>query len=327
MSPSAALSVSVALCTRNGARYIDEQLRSIFAQSVPITELIVSDDDSSDDTVARARDRAAEAGVRLTVLENRPPLGVTKNFEQAVRQARGDVVALADQDDVWHADKLERALAAFDDAAALLVHTDARLVGPAGEPLGATLFEHLEISDDELRLEESGRGFDAVLRRNLATGATVLFRRVLLETALPFPDSWVHDEWLAAIAAAHGGLRVLREPTVDYRQHGANEIGVAAPTLRRKVERVMGEPRGERNRVLAEKFGELASRLDTLGGLAIELTAAANDKAQFESVRARMPRTRVLRTASVLRLAAAGGYPRFASRGRFDILRDLLQPA
>jgi len=319
--------VSVALCTRNGATYLAEQLGSIFAQTVTVTELVLSDDDSGDGTVALARELADAAGIPLTVLENWPPLGVTRNFEQAVRHATGDIVALADQDDVWHADKLERALAVFDDPAALLVHTDARLIGPTGDPLGATLFEHLEVSDDELWLEESGRGFDAVLRRNLATGATVVFRRSLLERALPFPETWVHDEWLAAVAAAYGGLRVLREPTVDYRQHGANEIGVAAPTLRRKIARVVGEPRGERNRVLAAKFTELAARLGDIDGLAPELVAAANDKAALERVRARMPRTRVLRVASVTRLAASGAYARFASRGRLDILRDLLQRA
>jgi len=320
-------SVSVALCTRNGARFLPEQLASVFGQTAPIGELVVSDDASIDETVAIARDAAAQASASLTLLENDPPLGVTGNFEQAVRAATGDVIALADQDDVWHADKLARALAVFDDPAALLVHTDARLVDEAGRPLGATLFDHLEVSAEELLLEETGRGFEAVLRRNLATGATVLFRRELLDKALPFPASWVHDEWLAAIAAAHGGLRVLREPTVDYRQHGANEIGVAAPTLRRKIERVAREPRGDRNRVLGEKFTVLAERLARLDGLEPEVKAAANDKAEFERRRARMPRARALRAASVARLAAAGAYPRFASRGSFDILRDLLQPA
>ncbi|MFC4243554.1 glycosyltransferase family 2 protein [Gryllotalpicola reticulitermitis] len=317
----------MALCTRNGASYLTEQLHSVFTQTVPVAELIVSDDDSSDGTVALAGRLAADAGVRMTLLENRPPLGVTKNFEQAVRHATGDLVALADQDDIWHPDKLERATAVFDDPSALLVHSDARLVGPDGEPLGSTMFEQLEVPDEELRLEESGRGFDAVLRRNLATGATVLFRRSLLERALPFPETWVHDEWLAAIAASYGGLRVLREPTVDYRLHGANQIGVEAPTLRRKVNRVVGEPRGDRNRVLALKFAELAARLAALDDVPDALKAAANDKAQFERVRARMPRARALRTASVTRLMIAGGYGRFASRGRFDILRDLLQRA
>jgi len=327
VSDVSAPSVSVALCTRNGAAYLREQLASVFAQTVPVAELVLSDDDSGDESVAIVRDAAAAASVTLTVLENRPPLGVTKNFEQAVRQARGEFVALADQDDVWHPDKLARALAVFDDPAALLVHTDARLVGPDGATLGATLFDHLEVSGQELLLEESGRGFDAVLRRNLATGATVVFRRSLLERALPFPTSWVHDEWLAAVAAAYGGLRVLREPTVDYRQHGANEIGVAAPSLRNKVARVAREPRGDRNRVLGEKFTELAARLAALDGLPADVTAAANDKAEFERRRAGMSRIRALRLASVARLAASGAYPRFASQGLLDIARDLLQPA
>jgi hypothetical protein len=90
---------------------------------------------------------------------------------------------------------------------------------------------------------------------------------------------------------------------------------------------VVGEPRGDRNRVLAEKFGVLAARLAGSDGLGPAVVAAANDKAEFERRRAGMPRARALRAASVARLAASGAYPRFASRGRFDILRDLLQPA
>ncbi|WP_022881570.1 glycosyltransferase family 2 protein [Gryllotalpicola ginsengisoli] len=323
------MSVSVALCTHNGERFVAEQVRSILAQSRGADELIVSDDASADGTLRVVAETMTDASPELRVLRNDPPLGVTKNFEQAVGASRGDYIALSDQDDVWRPDKLELTAGLLDaDPAALLVHTDARLVDEAGVPLGGTLFGRLEVGEAELGLIESGRGIDAVLRRNLATGATVVFRRELLDAALPFPPLWVHDEWLAAIAAALGGLRVLREPTIDYRLHGANQIGVVEPTLRRKIGRVLGEPRGTRNERLGAVFTTLADRLDALGQrVPAQVRAAARAKAAFETARAQLPRARPARLPGVARLARGGGYGRFASQGRLDIVRDLLQPA
>ncbi|MEO7018024.1 MAG: glycosyltransferase family 2 protein, partial [Leifsonia sp.] len=180
---------------------------------------------------------------------------------------------------------------------------------------------------DEFAAEQSGRAFDAFIRRNLATGATIVFRRELLTVALPFPDGWVHDEWLAAVAAATGRVDVLREATIDYRQHESNQIGVAAPTLRGKVKRVL-EPRGRRNEILAERFATLAERLAQLGdAVPPEKLRVAENKARFEAERAAFPANRLRRVGSVRRLAASGRYGLFASRGRADVMRDLLQPA
>ncbi|WP_431279771.1 glycosyltransferase family 2 protein [Leifsonia poae] len=325
------LRVSVALCTFNGARFVRQQVESILAQRPGPAQLVVSDDGSRDDTLEIVRDVAGSqraAAVEVVVLAGEQPVGVTRNFQRAVTAADGDLIALSDQDDVWHEGRLERIAARFaDDPALLLVHTDADLVDSTGRRLGRTLFESLEISPDEFAAEESGRAFDAFIRRNLATGATVVFRRELLMAALPFPDGWVHDEWLAAVAAATGRVDVLREATIDYRQHESNQIGVAAPSLRGKIKRVL-EPRGSRNTVLAERFATLADRLAGLGdAVAREKLDMAREKARFEAERAAFPTNRARRALPVLRLASSGRYERFASRGRGDVVRDLLQPA
>ncbi|MFF1571832.1 glycosyltransferase family 2 protein [Leifsonia sp. NPDC058292] len=322
--------VSVALCTYEGARFVRQQVESILGQSPRPAQLIVSDDGSRDDTVAIVREvtTALPDAPETVVLVSETPLGVTKNFERAVSAASGDLIALSDQDDVWHEGRLASIAARFAaDPALLLLHTDADLVDSAGEPLGRTLFESLEITAEEFAAEQSGRAFDAFVRRNLATGATVVFRRELLDAALPFPDGWVHDEWLAAVAAATGRVEVLREATIDYRQHDSNQIGVAKPSIASKVKRVL-EPRGTRNQVLASRFATLADRLAGLGSaVPAEILAAARGKAEFEAERAALPAGRLRRAAGVRRLAASGRYERFASRGRADIIRDLLQPA
>lgn len=323
------MTISVTLCTHNGAAFVAEQISSILGQTRPPDEIVLSDDASTDDTVALVVEavRAAGSGApALTVIENTVALGVVRNFEQAILATKGELIALCDQDDVWEPDRLEALAQRFDsDAGLLCVFTDATIIDGSGADTGATLFQRLEICQQELNAVRDGRGFAALLRRNLATGATMVFRRSLLEGTVPFPGDWVHDEWLAIVAAARGGLGVGEMRPTRYRIHGANAIGVIEPTLRYKLGRML-EPRGQRNRVLAHRGAVLAERLAAVGAPA-SLVTEARRKAVFEARRARMPRNRVLRAVPVILLAFSGAYGRYASRGVMDVVRDLLQPA
>lgn len=324
----AAPTVSVALCTHNGADYIEEQLRSILAQTHPVDEIIVSDDASRDDTIARIRSivgESPEAPV-LRVLLNDSPLGVTRNFEQAVQATTGDLIALCDQDDVWRSDKIAVMVDRFARQPHLsLLFSDAALVDERGESLSMSLFDALEVTAADLAALRGPDAFATLLRRNLVTGATAMFARDLLPTAAPFDPAWVHDEWLAIIAAATGTIDAVPEQLISYRQHGGNQIGVASPTLRYKLRRML-EPRGTRNTDLAQRSAHLHARLDALG-VGAPITERARDKAAFEDARARLSPRRLRRIPRVLALARSGDYERFASQGRRDILRDLLQPA
>jgi glycosyltransferase involved in cell wall biosynthesis len=316
----------VALCTYNGARYISAQLESLLAQTQLPAQIVVSDDGSADSTRTKAAEVLSRTAVAVLWQEHRPALGVTENFESAVRAADADLIALCDQDDVWHPKKLALLTRVFEsDPSALFVFTDASLIDGNGGDLGRGLFESLGVSESELSMIEAGNALPVFLRRNIATGATVVFRRELLQLALPFPPSWVHDEWLATVAALHGGVRVLREKTIDYRQHGDNQIGVSERTLTYKLRRMLA-PRRSRNSELARKFSDLEARF-ARSNLSREHLALLYHKARFERARAGMPRHRLLRVPSVVVLAAQGCYSQFASQGMLDIFRDLLQPA
>lgn len=319
------LRVSVALATRNGSQFLEKQLASILAQTRMPDELVVSDDDSSDDTLAITR-RVVGSTVPLTVLVNTPPLGVTGNFERAVTACTGDLIALSDQDDVWPANRLATMIAEFEARPdLLLLHSDARLVDADGAPLGLTLFDALEVSDQEKSLIHSGSAFDALLRRNVVTGATTVFRRELLATTLPFPQGWVHDEWLAIVASAVGRIDVVDDVLLDYRQHGANQIGAQRLSIAGKVRRVLSEPRTERNARLEANFALLADCLDELDGVSPERRAAAREKAEHERVRNAYPASRWSRLGPILRERATGRYA-LSAQGSMDIVRDLLQP-
>jgi glycosyltransferase involved in cell wall biosynthesis len=321
-------SISVALATFNGEQFIAEQVRTILTQTRRPDELVVADDGSTDSTldiIRRSHDALGE-GVTLRILEPGDRLGVTKNFERAVVACTGELIVLSDQDDAWHEDRLEVASASFERRPGLLLqHADADLVAGDGSPLGLGLLEALWVSDAERNEIATGRAFEANLRRNLVTGATVMFSASLLESALPFPESWVHDEWLAIIAAATGEVELLDAPLIDYRQHGGNQIGASKPTLRYRIGRML-EERGDRYERLARRAAALAERLETLP-VAPDRLAAARDRARFDQVRAGLPRRRLARLGPVLREHRAGSYRRLSSQGTLDVIRDLLQPA
>jgi len=321
------LRVSVALCTFDGAEFLDAQLDSILAQTSPPDEMVIADDGSTDGTLAIVDGFVERAPFPVTVLREPGPGGVTANFERAIVATTGDVVVLSDQDDVWSAERIAVARRRFAaDEALDLLFADADLVDADGAPLGLRLFEALEISERERVALAAGDAVPVFLRRNLATGAATAVRRRLVDRALPFPPEWVHDEWLAMVAAITGSIAMDETAVIDYRQHGRNQIGMRTPGLRQKVSRIL-EPRGGRNRALAARGHALADRLAD-GSIAAEpaIVRAAEEKAVFESLRAEMSPRRHRRLGTIAALALTGRYRRFASRGDADVIRDLLQP-
>lgn len=326
------MNISIALCTHNGAAFLETQLRSIFEQTMPPREIIISDDASSDDTMEIVSRVSAEFvsknhSTLMVVLANQAPIGTVANFEKAVSAATGDFVALCDQDDVWSKDKLEKLVGLFrHDSGLLLVHSNARLVDRNGRSLGSTLFEALGISSAVVRLELQGEGFRLLMRRNIVTGATVLFRRDLLNFALPFPKYWVHDEWLAIMAAAIAKIGVCDEALIDYRQHGHNQIGATTLTMKGRWARLT-RTRNDRNQLLLDRARVLVTRLDQLGKLVDpDKVNVARHKVKHEEKRSSLPSRRWARVLPIIREVKTGRYWRLGS-GANDILRDLVQPS
>ncbi|WMJ70208.1 glycosyltransferase family 2 protein [Stenotrophomonas sp. 24(2023)] len=238
MSASAP-SVGVALCTYNGAAYLQVQLDSILAQSVRVDEVVVGDDGSSDQTLellAAFAARAGAQGIRVEVVQHPRNLGYVLNFADALQRCRADIIFLCDQDDAWHPGRVQAYLQRFQaDPSLLMLHSDARLVDAQGRTLGSNLLDVLVVHPAEVALERSGLAIDAILLRNFITGATCALRRPLLDDGLPIAPCWSHDEWLAVIASLRGGLDMLGQPTIDYRQHGRNQIGASRRSILQRL--------------------------------------------------------------------------------------------
>ncbi|MEL4319003.1 glycosyltransferase family 2 protein [Leifsonia sp. YIM 134122] len=324
------MTISVALCTYNGAQFIADQIASILSQDRPVDELVIADDGSADDTVAIAIAAIAAhprgPGVSVRVLESSTRLGVTANFARALDACSGDLLVLSDQDDVWHADRVSRMVRMFDDRPTLLLaHGDARIVDGDGEPTGELLFQTLGVTDAEKGDVHAGRALQVLLRRNIVTGATTMLRRELVASAAPFPASWVHDEWLAVIAAVSGGVDLLEAPLIDYRIHGGNQIGASSLTASGRVQRLRA-PRTERNARLLARAEALAERLPLLSGPASgAVIEMGRQKLEHERARSSLPARRLPRIGPVLREWRTGRYAS-AGLGAQDVLRDLVQP-
>ena len=321
--------VSVALCTYNGAAYLEEQLLSILGQSLRPHEIVVSDDGSTDETLA-VLERVAVAwradGIDIVVLRNITALGVTANFEQALAACSGDLIALCDQDDVWWPERVECMVAEFTRRPALqMVHADARLVDALGVPLGSTLFQTLGVSDGDRAAVHAGHAIDAYLRRNIVTGATMMVRRELVERSRPFPAAWVHDEWMAMVAASTGLVDLVEKPLTDYRQHGGNQIGVIALDASGKVSRLRA-PRSARNARLWARAAALQERASGFEPpVSASMLTLIEAKLAHETRRSALSAARILRIRPILRGWRAGDYSRFGL-GLQDVLRDLVQP-
>jgi len=314
---AAAAHISLVLCTYNGARFLPAQLGSLLAQTRLPDEIIVCDDASTDASLALLRDfaqRARAQGIRVLLHRQPVNLGYVRNFSDALRRASGEVVFLCDQDDVWYPDKIARMADEFARRPNLhLLHTDAALVDADGQPLGCTLFDALELTCAERAAEHAGQAFEVLLKRNTVTGATAALRRSVIARALPVPDGWIHDEWLALCAALHGEVDCLEWPSIDYRQHGGNQVGMPQYSFWQRLLRRKLSKRGYMQRMAGRI--EVLVRQHEDGGLALTPQQAARmrERLAHAHFRAQLPTALVPRVRGALREAASGRYRRHSS--------------
>lgn len=201
--------ISVCLASYNGGLYIGEQIESILQQLQVNDELVISDDGSSDNTLAVIA-RFQDARIRLV---NGPRQGLIKNFEYALAQAKGDVIFLSDQDDIWHERKVTECLTILSNDQVSMVVTDCQVIDASRKVIAPSFF----------KMRHSGGGLFKNLIKNSYLGCCLAFKRRILLSAMPFPDSIpMHDWWLGLIANMYGKVIFLDMPLLSYRRHGAN---------------------------------------------------------------------------------------------------------
>jgi glycosyltransferase involved in cell wall biosynthesis len=172
---SAPLTTSIALCTYNGERFPAGAIgQSARPDRLP-DQIVAFDDASQDETwmiLEAFAQQARQRGIQVLLRRQPVNVGYVRNFEAALAECSGEIVFLCDQDDVWHADKIQRMAARFEAEPDLtMLHADARLVDADGNGLGVSAFAAFEVSRAEIRAMHAGHAFDVLLKRNIATGA------------------------------------------------------------------------------------------------------------------------------------------------------------
>lgn len=314
------MTASVALCTFRGRQYLPALLASLAAQTRRPGEVVVCDDASADGTADLVRQLAPTLPYPVHVHVQPARLGSTANFDHALGLCTGDVIFLADQDDVWHPDKIERVTAEFErHPSAGLVASDCELIDECGTPLGRRQWQTLGFrppADRLLRVRH-------LLPFNLVTGAAAAVRREVLDVIRPIPPGWVHDAWAAVIAAAVSGVRLIPDPLIDYRQHAGQQIGSVESAER--VRRA-GKRDAAYFAAVAERFTEVAERLEAIQQRVIDPEAIdlLCGKAAFARSQQRMREGwRWRRVGPAVRHLLAGDYHRH-TRGWQAFAADLL---
>jgi glycosyltransferase involved in cell wall biosynthesis len=217
-------SISIAMATYNGARYIGEQLESLACQTILPTELVVTDDNSTDETLDIVCAFATTSPFPVRIEKNATRLGYRANFMKAAALCQSDLIAFSDQDDVWLSRKLEKCRAVLDDKTTVLVYHNAEIVTANLDPLGLMDGERASQAYPRLSTQPFEFGF----------GFSLVFRRKLLEFGHLWPQSSDfyhlgqregHDQWFFFLAACTGTISYMAEPLVLYRQHNANVAG------------------------------------------------------------------------------------------------------
>ena len=217
-TPPSMTSLSIAMATYNGARFVRAQLDSFANQSRRPDELVVTDDGSTDETIAIVEQFAQEAPFPVQVHRNPERLNYSRNFERAVFLCAGDIIFLSDQDDVWFPKKLETVLAEFDRRANIQVVVNDQLLTDAGlSHSGVTKLGNLS---------RAGKSSDGMIE-----GCSTAFRRSWAERLLPMPEAvspliatrdMSHDRWLNELAILLGLRFVLDRPLQYFRRTGEN---------------------------------------------------------------------------------------------------------
>jgi glycosyltransferase involved in cell wall biosynthesis len=214
------------MATYNGAPFLGSQLDSLAAQTRLPDELVICDDGSADDTLELLQAFAKRAPFPVRIFENKQRQGYRKNFLNAGKQCRGDLIFFSDQDDEWLTEKIEKMARLFDKPTVLLAYHNAMVINQWGEAL-FTLYDNLE-----QRSAISSTDPDPF---HFSLGFTQAYRRRLHR----FDDLWskscdhvaeserlAHDQWFFLLATILGITAYFDEPLVRYRQHSANAYGV-----------------------------------------------------------------------------------------------------
>jgi glycosyltransferase involved in cell wall biosynthesis len=207
--------------TYNGEVYLKEQMDSLLAQTYGHLEFVITDDLSTDGTYDMLK-QYAKTDSRIRLFSNQVNLGYNRNFEQAMRQASGEYIAIADQDDLWEKTKIEEMMNAWNSNELAMLHSPSALFKTGG---------NIDWKSVSSRVPFRGTDVRKFFIYNHISGHNMLFRKSLLDQALPFPADMYYDWWLAAVACCNGGIGYVDKVLAYHRLHDKNASGFSGDLI------------------------------------------------------------------------------------------------
>lgn len=228
------MKVSVALCTYNGAQYIQEQIMSILQQTKFVDEIVICDDNSSDDTVFilnKYKDKYPDIIKLYTFDDN---VGLIKNFERCINLCSDNLIFLSDQDDIWKQDKVEKICNYFyqDKSITGVLHNLELLQEGVNDNF--SMFEYLGLNDKVLNLDASSLLAYSFFVDNFVTGAAFAFKKSGPVAFTNNVNFMLHDFQLLIRMLLSGKMLVVNEILGFYRIHPNQQVGATNklnPTL------------------------------------------------------------------------------------------------
>lgn len=213
-------SISVCMATYNGEKYLSGQLDSILSQLDEQDELLISDDGSTDQTLAILNEYQSKDS-RIQVFVNQH-LGVLRNFEFVLKKAKNEIVFFSDQDDIWAANKVQTVLNYFDSYPAVqVIMSDAQVINDQKEVLFESFYDY----------RQCGTGVWKNIWKNTYIGCAMAVRRDFLQKCLPFPKHLpMHDMWIGILADMDGVSMMIPEKLLFYRRHDQNVSNLSNQT-------------------------------------------------------------------------------------------------
>ncbi|MBR3249147.1 MAG: glycosyltransferase family 2 protein [Clostridia bacterium] len=216
--------VDILLATYNGEKYLKCQLDSILNQTYKNIRIVINDDASTDGTAEILKEYAKKDN-RINLHFNEKNLGYIKNFENLLKRVENEYFMLADQDDYWMPDKVEKSLNKIIEDKADLVFTDLEAVDENLKTITSSVVKfrgykkNIDMHND----------YKLVFLHNCGvTGCTIITKKEHINKYIPIPQKkpMVHDWWMALMIGQNGKLSFLDETTIKYRQHKNNQVGI-----------------------------------------------------------------------------------------------------
>lgn len=321
-SDSTRPTISVALCTYNGEAYLDTQLQSILKQSRLPDELVVCDDDSTDQTPVILKEFANRAPFPVKIVHNTSRLGYNKNFEKALSLCSGELLFICDQDDYWFPEKIE-ILSDYliQHPETELIFTNALITDADLNDTGRSFWDTVRFTAPIRERWRRGEAMEVLLDGNRVMGCACALRRRLLASFLPIPNlpNYIYDGWLALVAAARGAIEFYEKPLIRYRTHEKQQVGTRPPAAGRPIsfKERFSRPHSEKLEPLIRKYQDAHQ----LYQLIIErVSTQTPGLRQFDrrlahyNKRSTMPDGRLLRIIPVLGELLKGNYHRYADQ-------------